>query len=85
MGLGSWAAFTACDCGLTMVMGDTACTRNDLQQVIDELRKVGIHITAIHHHVMGATTDTAFLHYEGEGDSLKLAAGIKNAWNALGK
>jgi hypothetical protein len=85
MGLGSWAAFTACDCGLTMVMGDTACVRGDLQQVIDALRKVGIHITAIHHHVFGASIDTAFLHYEGEGDSLKLAAGIKSAWNTLGK
>lgn len=85
MGLGSWAAFTACECGLTMVMGDTACTRSDVQLVIDALRKGGIHITSIHHHVLGATTDTAFLHYEGEGDSLKLAATIKSAWSALGK
>ena len=85
MGLGSWAAFTACDCGLTMVMGDTACIRGDLQQVIDALRKGGIHITSIHHHVLGASIDTAFLHYEGEGDSLKLATTIKSAWSALGK
>jgi hypothetical protein len=84
MGLGSWAAFTACDCGLTMVMGDTSCTRDDLQKVIDTLRKGGIHITSIHHHVLGASIDTAFLHYEGEGDSVKLATTIKACWQTLG-
>ena len=84
MGLGSWAAFTACECGLTMVMGDTACTRSDLQQVIDALRKANIHVTAIHHHILGGNMDVAFLHFEGEGDSLKLAAGIKACWNCLG-
>ncbi len=84
MGLGSWAAFTACDCGLTMVMGDTACTRDDLQKVIDTLRKGGIHITAIHQHVLGASMETAFLHYEGEGDSVKLATTIKACWQVLG-
>lgn len=84
MGLGSWAAFTACECGLTMVMGDTACTKADLQQVIDALRKAKIHVTAIHHHILGGNMDVAFLHYEGEGDSLKLAAGIRACWNCLG-
>ncbi len=84
MGIGSWAAFNACDCGLTMVMGDTCCVRTDLQQVIKELRKVGIHITAIHNHVLGASQEVEFLHYDGEGDSLKMAAGIKACWNALG-
>ena len=84
MGFGSWAAFTACECGLTMVMGDTSCTKGDLQNVIDALRKVGIHITSIHHHILGGNMEIAFLHYEGEGDSLKLAAGIKACWMTLG-
>lgn len=84
MGLGSWAAFNACDCGLTMVMGDTCCIRSDLQAAIDAYRKAGIHITAIHNHVLGASQEVAFMHYEGEGDALKLAAGIKACWGALG-
>lgn len=83
MGLGSWAAFHACDCGLTMVMGDTCCVRSDLQAAIDAYRKAGIHITAIHNHILGANIDVAFMHYEGEGDALKLADGIKNGWSAL--
>lgn len=84
MGLGSWAAFNACECGETMVMGDTACTRADLQNVIDALRKADIHITAIHGHILGGNTEVAFLHFEGEGDSIALAKGIKACWNCLG-
>jgi hypothetical protein len=84
MGLGSWAAFNACECGLAMVMGDTCCTRADLQSVIDALRKVNIHITAIHAHIVGGNSEVIFLHYEGEGDTLKLATGIKAAWKSLG-
>lgn len=84
MGLGSWAAFNACECGLTMVMGDTCCVRGDLQAAIGELRKVGIHITAIHNHTLGASMSVQFMHYEGEGKALDLAAGIKACWNALG-
>lgn len=85
MGLASWAGFWACECGLTMVMGDTCCTRGDLQTAIDGLRKMGVHITAIHNHVFGANQEIAFMHYEGEGDALALAAGIKKVWLGLGK
>jgi hypothetical protein len=85
MGLGSWAAFHRCDCGMTMVMGDTCTTRSDLQGVIDALRSAGISITAIHNHILGGSREVMFLHYEGEGDAAKLAAGIRACWNALGK
>lgn len=37
VGLASWAAFHACPCGLTMVMGDTCVKRSELQQAIDAL------------------------------------------------
>lgn len=85
MGLGSWAAFTACECGKTMVMGDTCVTRRDLQKVIDGYRKAGIHITAIHAHVVGASEEVVFMHYEGEGDAVELSKGIKAAWGTIGK
>ncbi|MBI1756295.1 MAG: DUF1259 domain-containing protein [Fimbriimonas ginsengisoli] len=85
MGLGSWAAFNACECGLTMVMGDTCCgSRTELQTVVDALRKAGISITGIHNHVFAGSQEVLFLHFDGEGDALKMAQGIKNGWNALG-
>jgi hypothetical protein len=85
MGLGSWAAFGACDCGETMVMGDTCCTRADLQDAIDALRKAGVHITGIHNHVLGASQQVIFMHWEAEGESTAVAKGIKSAWDVLGK
>lgn len=85
MGLASWAAFHGCECGFTMVMGDTCCKRGELQRVIDALRKGGIHITSIHNHTLGISQEVIFLHYEGEGNSLELAQTIKSCWNVLGK
>jgi hypothetical protein len=84
MGLASWAAFYACECGQTMVMGDTCATRADLQRVLDALRNGGLHITAIHNHILGGSREVIFLHYEGEGDAAKLAESIKACWKVLG-
>ncbi len=86
MGVGSWAAFTRCECGLTMVMGDTCCSsRTEVQAVIDAYRKAGISITGIHNHIYQGSQEILFLHYDGEGDAQKLATGIRAAWDTLGK
>jgi len=85
MGLASWAAFSLCECGKTMVMGDTCIgSRVELQAVIDALRKAGISITAIHNHIFQGSGEVAFLHFEGEGDALQLSKGIKAGWDLLG-
>lgn len=84
MGLGSWAAFHRCDCGATMVMGDTCCVRSELQAAIDALRAGGISITAIHNHLLGASREVIFMHYEGEDEAAKLAKTIRKCWDCLG-
>jgi hypothetical protein len=85
MGLGSWVAFSACECGMTMAMGDTCCLRTELQSVIDALRKAGVHITAIHNHILGGNTEVSFLHFEGEGDAIAVAKGVKDCWSKRGE
>jgi hypothetical protein len=85
MGLGSWAAFHRCECGKTMVMGDTCTTRGELQKAIDALRAGGMSITAIHNHILGGSKEVMFMHYEGEGNALVLAKGIRACWDVLGK
>jgi hypothetical protein len=84
MGLASWVALSACECGQVMAMGDTCCLRSELQQVIDSLRKAGIHITAIHNHILGGSSEVMFLHFEGEGDAVSIATGVKDCWTKLG-
>jgi biotin operon repressor len=85
MGLGSWVAMSTCDCGMTMAMGDTCCLRSELQSAIDALRKAGIHITAIHNHILGGNLEVSFLHYEAEADALEVARAVKDCWSKLGK
>jgi len=85
VGLACWAAFFACPCGRTKVMGDTCVTREELQPAIDALRRGGCEITALHNHLLGERGDVMFLHFEGEGDPVALARAVRAAWDALGK
>ena len=43
------------------------------------LRRAGIHIVALHNHMVGETPPYYFLHYWGNGDPEKLAKGIRSA------
>ena len=82
-GIGCWAAFYVCPCGRVMVKGDTCVTRKELQPAIDALRAAGIGISAIHNHLLGERTQVIFMHFEGEGDGLALARGVRAAWDTL--
>ena len=85
MGKACWAAFYACPCGLTKVMGDTCVVREELQGAIDALRKGGLHVTGIHNHWLGTTPEVMFLHFEGEGDAQARAHAVRAAWKVLRK
>jgi hypothetical protein len=84
VGLACWAAFYACPCGRTMLMGDTCVRRSELQPAIDALRKHGINVTGLHNHLLGQSADVMFMHIEAEGDALELAKGVRAAWDTLG-
>jgi hypothetical protein len=49
------------------------------------LRKNGLDIVAIHHHMTADRPMIIFLHYRGTGPADKLATGVKAAVNELGK
>ena len=83
VGLACWAAFYACPCGLTKVMGDTCVTRRELQAALDTLRAGGIQITAIHNHLLGERTEVMFMHFEAEGDAKQIARSIRACWDGL--
>ena len=83
VGLACWAAFYACPCGLTKVMGDTCVTREELQGALDALRGGGIEVTAIHNHLLGERTEVMFMHFEAEGEASQIARTIRTCWNGL--
>lgn len=83
VGLACWVGFAPCDCGLTMIMGDTCLRREELQRAIDGYRAAGIRIVAIHNHMLGTDPEMIFCHFAAEGDAVELARAVRAVWAPL--
>ena len=78
MGVNTWAAFAGTDED-AVVDGDFAVHEDELQPVLKALRRAGIHVVAIHHHMTGESPRTLFLHYWGRGPAQALAKSLRGA------
>jgi hypothetical protein len=83
MGVNTWAAFMGTD-DKAVVDGDFVVLEGELQGVLKSLRKSGIDIVAIHHHMVGESPRMLFLHYWGKGRAETLATAIKGALTQTG-
>jgi hypothetical protein len=81
MGLTTWAAFSGSD-DLAAVDGDIIMTAEEVQPVLRSLRKEGIHIVALHNHMIGEQPAFYFTHFWGKGSAGDLAKGVKAALDA---
>src|SRR5262245_47863237 len=84
MGLNTWAAFVGSNDNAA-VAGDVAMVASEVAPVLKALRKNGIDVVAIHHHMVDTRPTVYFLHYWGTGPADKLASSFKAALNELGK
>ena len=84
MGLNTWAAFVGTN-DKAAVAGDVAMLANEVTPVLSALRRNGIDVVAIHHHMIGTAPAIYFLHYWGTGPADKLATAFKAAVGELGK
>jgi hypothetical protein len=84
MGLNTWAAFVGTQEDAA-IAGDVAMLEGEVTPVLKALRKNGLDVVAIHHHMTGDRPFVIFLHYWGRGPAEKLAAGFKAALDELGK
>ena len=84
MGLNTWAAFVGTNENAA-IAGDVAMLANEVQPVLKALRKNGLDVVAIHHHMTGTQPTIFFLHYWGTGPADKLATGFKAALIETGK
>jgi hypothetical protein len=84
MGLNTWAAFVGTQEDAA-IAGDVAMLESEVTPVLKALRKNGIEVVAIHHHMTGNRPMVIFLHYWGRGPAEKLATGFKGALDQLGK
>ena len=84
MGLTTWAAFSGDD-ELAAVDGDFIMTAEEVQPVLRALRKAGIHVVALHNHMVGEQPAFYFTHFWGKGPPEQLAKGLKAALDEQAK
>lgn len=78
LALGSWAGFGTMGPD-TVVMGDLVVTAGELGRVLRQLADDGIAVTAVHNHLVGEEPRVMYVHYEGRGSPLALAAKVDRA------
>jgi hypothetical protein len=76
--LGSWVAFEPMG-DEAMAMGDLVLTHSEVNPVMSKLEDSGFAITALHNHLLRSTPATMYMHIEGHGDPVKLAAALHAA------
>ena len=84
MGLNTWAAVVGTEEDAA-IAGDVAMLEGEVTPVLKALRKNGLEVVAIHHHMTGDRPVVIFLHYWGRGPAEKLAVGFRAALDELGK
>jgi len=72
MGLTTWAAFSGSD-ALAAMDGDFIMTAEEVQPVLHALRKAGVHIVALHSHMIGEHPNFYFTHFWSTGKAEDLA------------
>jgi Domain of Unknown Function (DUF1259) len=60
-----------------MVMGDLVFSEDEVSPVVVALQEEGLHITALHNHVLHETPRVMYMHIEGHGNAAKLASSLK--------
>jgi Domain of Unknown Function (DUF1259) len=84
MGLTTWAAFSGSD-DLAAIDGDFIMTAAEVQPVLKALRHSGIHIVALHNHMVGEQPSFYFTHFWGKGKTADLAAALRMALDVQAK
>jgi hypothetical protein len=81
MGLTTWAAFSGSD-NLAAMDGDFIMRADEVQPVLRALRKAGVHVVALHNHMIGGEPVFYFTHFWGKGNATELARGFRAALDA---
>jgi hypothetical protein len=81
MGLTTWAAFSGSD-ALAAIDGDVIMTADEVQPVLRALRQSGLHVVALHNHMLGEQPAFYFVHFWGKGPAAELAQGFRRVLDA---
>jgi hypothetical protein len=78
MGLTTWAAFSGSD-DYAAIDGDFAMMAAEVQPVLRTLRRGGLHVVALHNHMIGEEPALYFVHFWGKGPATELAQAFRAA------
>lgn len=81
MGLTTWAAFSGSD-EHAAVDGDFIMTGEEVQPVLRALRAGGVHVVALHNHMIGEQPALYFAHYWRKAPAIELARALRAALDA---
>src|SRR5262250_739492 len=79
--LGSYAAFRQVG-DHAMVMGDLVLLDAEVPAVMSGLFANGLEVTAVHNHLNEMSPHVMYMHYEGHGEAVQLAKGLRQALSA---
>lgn len=82
LALGSWVAFSEPVKGRSMAMGDLVLSEDEVNPVIDLLRKGGVDPVAVHNHLMMEMPPVKYVHIQAEGDPAAIARTVRTALEA---
>jgi hypothetical protein len=85
MGMATSINFQSAGAGKVAATGDFVMIADEVNKVARDLRQAGIQVTALHNHMLHGTPELYFMHFWGEGDPMKIAAGLKTALGELKK
>ena len=78
LALGSWVAFKHASGG-TIAMGDLVLAEEEVGPVMRKLQEGGVQQTALHNHVLMESPRVLYMHIDGHGDAVRIAATIHDA------
>ena len=82
MGLTSWAAFTPGNTAEAMIAGDLVLFEDEVNPAMSAAFANGLSVTALHNHFFADEPKVYFMHIGGEGETAKLAQGVRAAMDA---
>lgn len=85
MGMATAINFQSAGGGKVAATGDFVMLADEVNKVARALRQHDIAITALHNHMLHGSPELYFMHFWGEGDATKVAAGLKAALALLKK
>src|SRR2546426_2397034 len=85
MGLTSWASFMPGMKDGAMVMGDLVLMEDEVNPVMSAALDNGLQVTALHNHFFFDEPKVYFMHIGGDGETMKLAKGVRAALDTVKK